>query len=258
MGSGHRLRVMSFNVLHGRSLRDGRVDPDRLARVIAALQPDVLALQEVDRGQPRSGGADLTAVAAEAMGAVDYRFAATLAGTPGGGWTPAEGDEPPAGPSYGVALLSRLPVQQWRLVRLPWRSFPVPVRVPGRWLVMREEPRALLAAVLSASHLPAGVLSVGGTHLSFVPPLNLVQLRRAVAALRELPGPRLLLGDLNVGPGLAGRASGWRSLAGGPTYPAARPRRQLDHVLAEAPMTPVRVQLLELELSDHRAVVVDL
>ena len=36
----------------------------------ARLDPDILALQEVDRDQPRSHLADLTAVAAEAMGAV--------------------------------------------------------------------------------------------------------------------------------------------------------------------------------------------
>ncbi len=71
MPTGHTsaVRLATFNVLHGRSPRDGRVDLDRFASVVRALDADVLALQEVDRDQPRSHGADLTAVAAEAMGA---------------------------------------------------------------------------------------------------------------------------------------------------------------------------------------------
>ncbi len=63
--------VVTFNILHGRTVGDG-VDPERLQECVRRLDPDVLALQEVDRGQPRSGHADLTAVAAEAVGAVAH------------------------------------------------------------------------------------------------------------------------------------------------------------------------------------------
>ncbi len=65
------MRLATFNVLHGRSLADDRVDRERFAEAIASLDADVLALQEVDRGQERSHRLDLTAVAAEAMGATD-------------------------------------------------------------------------------------------------------------------------------------------------------------------------------------------
>ena len=77
------MRLATFNILHGRALSDGLVDLDRLAAAVRILDPDILALQEVDRDQPRSHLADLTAVAAEAMGAVTHRFAAALSGTPG-------------------------------------------------------------------------------------------------------------------------------------------------------------------------------
>jgi hypothetical protein len=53
-----------------------------------------LALQEVDRDQPRSHLADLTVVAAEAMGAVTHRFAAALSGTPGATWIAASRERP--------------------------------------------------------------------------------------------------------------------------------------------------------------------
>ena len=92
-GYGRRVRLVTFNLWSGRSLtsktadrrprRTKRVDLELLRAAIIELDPDVLALQEVDRRQSRSQHADLAEVAAEAMGAADYRFVPTLAGTPG-------------------------------------------------------------------------------------------------------------------------------------------------------------------------------
>lgn len=76
------MRLATFNLLHGRSLTDGLVDPDRLADAVHALDADVLALQEVDRDQSRSGHLDLTAIAARALDAPHHRFAAAVVGTP--------------------------------------------------------------------------------------------------------------------------------------------------------------------------------
>ncbi|MEV6815065.1 endonuclease/exonuclease/phosphatase family protein, partial [Micromonospora sp. NPDC051296] len=52
------MRLATFNLLHGRSLTDGLVDPARLAAAVSDLDADVLALQEVDRDQSRSGNLD--------------------------------------------------------------------------------------------------------------------------------------------------------------------------------------------------------
>ena len=106
------MRIGTFNILHGRSLEDDRVDVERLASAVKSLDADVLGLQEVDRDQPRSMGADLTAVAADAMGAPEHQFVAALAGTPGGTWMAATGDEQPGSATYGIALLSRF--LEWR------------------------------------------------------------------------------------------------------------------------------------------------
>lgn len=125
-GDDQPVRVATFNILHGRSMRDGEVQVERFADAIGTLDADVLGLQEVDLDQPRSAGADLTAVAANAMGATVHRFVATLSGLPGGAWTAATGVEQRGDPRYGVALLSRYPVRSWQIVRLPI----LPVRVP--------------------------------------------------------------------------------------------------------------------------------
>ncbi|HEX2284659.1 MAG TPA: endonuclease/exonuclease/phosphatase family protein, partial [Mycobacterium sp.] len=89
------MRMATFNILHGRSVHDGIVHRDRLVDSIRQLDPDVLALQEVDLDQPRSGNSDLTATAAAAMGAVSHRFVAALSGTPGATWMAATGSEQP-------------------------------------------------------------------------------------------------------------------------------------------------------------------
>ena len=99
---------------------------------IRQLDPDMLALQEVDLDQPRSGMADLTAVAAAAMDAVSHRFVAAISGTPGATWMAATGREQPGTAAYGIALLSRYPADDWQVVRLPRipMKFPMYLRGP--------------------------------------------------------------------------------------------------------------------------------
>ena len=252
------MRLVTFNILHGRSLEDGRVDVPRFAAAVRALDPDVLALQEVDRDQPRSGGVDLTAVAVDAMGAVAHRFVAALTGTPGGTWVAATGDEQPGAAGYGIALLSRYPVHSWRTVRLPPLPVSVPFLVRSRRLpiVVRDEPRVAVAAVVST---PDADVTVIGTHLSFLPLWNAVSLRRLIQALRGVRGPLVLMGDLNMSAKRAVHVSQLRPLASALTYPADEPRQQIDHILARGELPPSRAQAAHrLPLSDHRALSVDL
>lgn len=256
------MRVATFNLLHGRSLLDGRVDGARLAAAVAALDADVLGLQEVDVDQPRSGRLDLTAIAARALGAGWHRFAAAVVGTPGERFRRSRAEDDGVGePRYGVGLVSRWPVRSWRVTWLPGAPVRSPVVVPGPGgglMLLRDEPRVLLAAVLDA---PWGPVTVATTHLSFVPGWNVWQLRAAIRALRVLPGPRLLVGDLNLPAVLAGVASGWRVAARAPTYPAPQPRVQLDHVLVDPRAAAglgavVQVGTPAVPVSDHRPLVV--
>jgi endonuclease/exonuclease/phosphatase family metal-dependent hydrolase len=252
------MRLATFNILHGRSPGDGLVDLARFAAAVRELDADVLALQEVDRDQPRSGGADLTAVAAQAMGAPEHRFVAALAGTPGATWSAATGEEQPGSAAYGVALLSRYPVRSWRRLPLPALRTPVPLRVPSRKLpiVVRDEPRVAVAAVVATPH---GDVTVAATHLSFVPGWNAVQLRGLLRGLGAGADPFVLMGDLNMGPAQAQRLTGMRPLAAGPTFPADAPARQLDHILARGDLPPAAAGTVHcLPLSDHRALSVDL
>ncbi len=229
--------MATFNLLSGRP-PGGAFDATLFTEAVRTLDADLLALQEVDRDQERSGRADLAALAAEATGAVAWRFQPTLVGPPGR-WVRAS--EGAAGPAYGIAFLSRHPVTTWDVVGLP--------RLPG------DEPRV---AVVATVETPAGAWTVVSTHLTYLRPSCHLQLARLGRLARRTEGPVLLLGDLNQGRRPAERLTGLRSLAGGATFPAHAPRLQLDHVLADrhlptGPGGPVR-----LPVSDHRALVVEL
>jgi endonuclease/exonuclease/phosphatase family metal-dependent hydrolase len=252
------VRLATFNILHGRSGHDGKVEIDRLTEAVRALDPDVLALQEVDRDQPRSLGADLTAVAAQAMGAVEHRFVAALTGMPGTTWLAATGDEQPGTAAYGIALLSRYPARSWEVVRLPALRVRVPVLFTGRRrpVLATDEPRVAVTAVLDT---PLGELTVADTHLSFIRGWNVLQLRRLMRALAGFADPVVLMGDLNMDAGLAARVTGLRPLASQPTFPARAPRTQLDHILTRGTLQPTSPgRSHQFAVSDHLALSVDL
>ena len=289
------MKFATFNVLHGRPIVNGRPLPvqaggEPFTEAVASLDADVLALQELDHLQERSGGVDQALVAASASGAKDWRYAAALHGrwAPDTGWTcdraepgmrvhgPHEAVDGGAVPSHGIALLTRLPVRAWgarRLAPAPWR---VPIRVAGRpgLTMAADQARVALAAVLEGDRGPFTVVAV---HLSFVPGWNIGQLGAVRRWIADLPRPCLLLGDFNmigavprITLGGAGAMdgvirrerpqSGWRNLARTPTYPSHRPVVQFDHVLANgisresvrAVSTPL------MPISDHRPVVVEL
>lgn len=267
------LRLATFNVLHGQTLDGGPPTVERLVEACAALDADVLCLQEIDRGQPRSAGVDQTAAVAAGLGAAAWRFQPALVGEPGATWRAATDEDGDCGSGeahhgvratqagYGVGIVSRLAVERWHVRFLPAARVRAPVFVPGgkgRFLLLPDEPRVVLAADLAGA---GGGLRVATTHLSFVPVYNLVQLRRAtrwLASLRPEAGC-VLLGDLNAPGPFPAMASGWSRLARAGTFPADRPSLQIDHALGHGRVPPLAAtSTRRLPLSDHLALVVDL
>src|SRR5258705_6060458 len=151
------MRLGTFNLMHGRSLDDGLVDAGRVREAIAGLDADVLGLQEVDRGQLRSGHADLARIAAEATGgtagAADMLFVPAVVGTPGEAFRVAtDADQDGVDPHYGVALISRFPVLEWRGTK----PAPPPLRAPGLL------PGPQIPKILLHGEPPGPVAPVGG------------------------------------------------------------------------------------------------
>jgi endonuclease/exonuclease/phosphatase family metal-dependent hydrolase len=234
---------MSYNV-HRCVGCDGRLSPDRIARVIARYEPDVVALQELDVGHARTKYGDQPALIADAL-KMHYHFHPAIE---------------VAEERYGDAILSRHPM---RLVR----AGPLPTRSERP----RLERRGALWAEITCEGRPVQVLT---THLG-------LDGRERLAQAEALAGPdwlghpdcvppRLLCGDLNSWPGTLPYRRLRRLLRDAQVRPGSRPRATfptrwptlaIDHVLHSADVVVRRTAVPRTPLtcvaSDHLPLVAE-
>ncbi len=226
------LRVVSYNIRHGVGM-DGKLDLDRTAAVLRRLEPDLVALQEVDERCRRSGGVDQAAALGKALG-MEHRF---------GEFMDYDGGR------YGLAVLSRFPVKATRRHELPRGA----------------EPRCALEVEVEVPGLGQPV-SFTCVHNDWTKEaIRVNQMRALVAALGERR-PALVAGDYNGEPGSESLAvladAGWRILAkdgargANPTWPADQPTQELDHVAERGlPECAVSHDVVdEAVASDHRPI----
>ena len=231
-----RLRVLTYNIHHGEGV-DGRLDLPRIARVIAAAEPDIVALQEVDQNVQRTDAIDQPAELAR-LTKMHVAFGANI---------------DLQGGQYGNAVLSRFPVRSRRNHKLPRFD--------------DGEQRGVLEVELE---LPGDLppLLCLATHLD-----HRRDDRERVAAARAIndlvaadPARAVLLaGDLNAVPDSRVLNEfnrewqrGHKSL---PTVPVQNPARQIDYILFRpaARWTVIESRVLdEAVASDHRAVLATL
>jgi endonuclease/exonuclease/phosphatase family metal-dependent hydrolase len=225
------IAVLTYNIHHGEGT-DGRLDLDRIARIILASQADLVALQEIDQNTTRTGRNDQAAELARLTG-MYYVFGKAMDFQGG---------------AYGQAILSR-----WRIAKSEVHQLP---QQAGR------EPRILLRAQI---HAPGGELVLASTHLDH----QIEHIRVAQAeALNNLlpangPAPVVLAGDFNAvpsSPPMLALRPNWRDAGeelGAPTIPARNPSRRIDYILL-APRERwqvLRTTVLEEPVaSDHRPV----
>ncbi|MGH8884402.1 MAG: endonuclease/exonuclease/phosphatase family protein [Egibacteraceae bacterium] len=246
------LRIATYNLLHGLDFRTGMVDLDGACAVIAGLEADVVAVQEVDRGLERTGGVDQVARLAELLG-WHGAFAPALLGDPDTRWSACP-PEDAAVPAYGVGLLSRLPLADVQRRALPGggdgqRKLRASPQKPG-W---DHEPRVALSASVAAD---GGLVRVTTTHLSYLPWRCVAQLRAAArfAQARRGHGAAALLGDLNLpawGARLALSGTRWAHAGGAPTYPAWEPKIQTDQLLVTGGLLVRELTVGPPATSDH-------
>lgn len=233
------MRLVSANVEHARRAGGGPPDAACLANALAALDPDVVALQEVDRGEAASGGVDQPRTVADALGGT-----AVFAAQRSGGGT-------------GVALVARGPITDVEVLRFVSRRGPRRGRLVAVPL-LRPARRAILLARVTVGD---ATLTVASAHLDLVRAVSHHQLERVVAAVGARPGPHVLAGDLNRWTGWVGPTVAAVDLDllddDVPTHPAHAPVRRIDHVATRG-LRVVRSEVIALPVGDHRALVVDL
>ncbi len=180
MNATPRLTVMTYNV-HGCLGLDGRRSPERIAEVIRAAGPDVIALQEMDVLRARSGRIDQAERIAGLLGMKSHFYTTVEDG---------EG-------RYGGAVLSRFPVAKVKSSLLPGLA--------------PREPRGALWVEVDFHGCAVQVLA---THLG----LRRGERASQVAALLgsgwcrhpRFQAPAILCGDFNM----TRRAAPYREIAG--------------------------------------------
>lgn len=230
-GEQQQYRVLSYNVKCGRGM-DNKLDYDRTAQVIADIDPDVVALQELDSMTQRSGQ---TITGEELARRVGMHFSFAKAIDYGGG-------------GYGVGVLSKeQPIMK--------EIYPL----PGC-----DEPRALLLLEFERYYLLA-------THFSLHQQDRVESVDKILSILEELKDkPAILCGDLNAEPDneVIAELNAKSILLSDTTintFPADTPDRVLDYIYgynANTPKTSFEVLnaqvVAEPMASDHRPAYVDI
>ena len=100
--------------------------------------------------------------------------------------------------AFTLGIVSKIPVTKWEILQLGRSRVGLPLAVPKedgkgvRFIYVKDEPRIAVAALLDNG------VTVIATHLSFVPFVNLYQLRKLKRWAATLPGEAIILGDLNL------------------------------------------------------------
>lgn len=228
---GDPIRVVTYNIKHGRGA-DNAVNLDRTAAVLRRLRPDIVGLQEVDERATRSGGVPQAEILGKALGMhpafgrfMDFQ-----------------------GGAYGMAVLSRYPIEATTEVPLPEGN----------------EPRTALSVRVK---LPDGTaLTIVNVHFDWVRDdgFRFAQAEALIRHLDALRTPYVLLGDFNDVPG-SRTLSLFRTRAGEAVKPASNaltfsstePTKEIDYIFfAPAGAWQAREVAVidERVASDHRPV----
>ena len=223
------LKVVSYNIRHGQGT-DGKIDLERLAKIIEKENPELVALQEVDKNCKRSGNVDQAAELGRLL-KMEHAFGKFM-GYQGG--------------EYGMAVLSRFSI----------------AKVVRHQLPEGAEPRCALEVKVT----PKGwsePLSFIGIHLDwtkgdFRP--------KQVAKLVDLKGAVILAGDFNAERGSATLKilgdAGWKILReiSTNTFPANKPTHEIDFFIGRGlpEFTYIERVIEEKVASDHRPITAEI
>lgn len=236
---------MTYNV-HGCVGTDRKLDEGRIAEVIAAYSPDVVALQELDRGRRRSQGKDQAHHIAQHL-KMDFHFHPAMH---------------MAEEKYGDAVLSRLPMRLIKTAILPTYA--------SRWAF---EPRGALLVSLQVDGQRVHLIN---THLGLSAGERMAQIESLLSDEWMEPAVStdrfILCGDFNALPRsrvyqkAVGRLQDvqqcLRHRRARPTFPSSCPLLRVDHIFISADFQVKHVDVPRTPLirraSDHLPLIADL
>lgn len=239
------LRVMTYNV-HSCIGLDGKVDVERIARVIAQANPDIVALQELDLGRDRSLGMDQARLIARKL-EMEFHFHPAMH---------LEEEQ------YGDAILTHLPLRLIKAGPLPGLA-----DKPGL------EPRGAILAEITYQGQQVRVIN---THLGLNSRERLAQIDSLLSedwlGHPECRGPVIFCGDLNAQPNsvvcqrlgarLQDAQAALASHRPAGTFPSRFAAARIDHIFVSSQLAVTAVEIPASDLvkraSDHLPLLVQL
>lgn len=223
------LRILTYNIHHGAG-NDEVLDLERIARLIRSLDPDLVALQEIDNRTERTGGVDQAAELGRLTGM----------GSVFGPFMDYQGGQ------YGMAVLSDLPFVNPTNHRLP----------------EGPEPRSAQAVRVQ---LPdgAGEFIFAGIHFYRTAEERMAQAERLLDLLEPEDVPVILAGDFNSTPDSEVMSFIGKTFAlpdkGADhfTFRSDRPEREIDFIVYRPAhrFTVIESRVIDEPVaSDHRPV----
>lgn len=231
------LRVMTYNIHVGVGM-DKKLDLQRIADVINGQHPDLVGLQEVDRGVKRTEGKDEIAELAR-MTSMNFAFAHNL---------------DYQGGQYGVAILSR---------------FPIGAIDHRKYDNKREaERRGMIRVEVNVS---GKTISFVTTHLDYqYEDGRVFEAEQLLGFLSAQQAPLIVVGDFNDEPAgsayklmVRGFEDAWvrrRAKGAGLSYPADKPVKRIDYIFTRQSdrIRAKKAWIVNTLASDHLPVVADL
>lgn len=238
-----RLKVMTYNIHYGIG-RDRKYRLDRIISVIKNENPDVVALQEIDKGISRTNFDDQPRIIAEAL---DMHFHHCVNRYIGNG-------------EFGIATLSRFPIKKKRRHNISFST---------RFSVRPVEPRGALFADI---FFDSAYLHVFNIHLGLGVRERIYQRRKllseSVLLDKMLRDPIIVLGDFNdsvisvVNSGIENHFNDAFKLSGGKdgaTFRWGPIKLRLDRIYTSDNLRPVESYVVNTRssrlASDHKPLV---
>ncbi|SFL33301.1 Metal-dependent hydrolase, endonuclease/exonuclease/phosphatase family [Porphyromonadaceae bacterium KH3CP3RA] len=221
-------RLMSYNIHHGEGM-DGKIDIERIGKLIIDINPEVVGLQEVDSVVVRSGNIDILQLLSEQTG-MYATFGYSILHDGG---------------KYGNGVLTR----------------EKPIAVKKIALPGAKEARTALIVELDK-------YVVVNTHLSLTKEERLESVKIITDAVEIYDKPIFLMGDLNATPDsepITFLQDKWQILSNPkqPTSPSVNPRSTIDYILGYTAKgetyAKYRAHVIDEQVaSDHRPLFVDI
>ncbi|OJV87580.1 MAG: hypothetical protein BGO34_11065 [Bacteroidia bacterium 44-10] len=221
-------RLMSYNIHHGEGM-DGKIDIERIGKLIIDINPEVVGLQEVDSIVVRSGNIDIMQMLSAQTG-MHATFGYSILHDGG---------------KYGNGILTR--------------EKPVAVRkiaLPGA----REARTALIVELEK--------FVIVNTHLSLTNEERLESVKIITDAIKVYDKPVFLMGDLNAPPDsdpITFLLDKWDILSNPKqfTFPSEKPTGTIDYIFGytgkRQTYAKYRAQVIDEQVaSDHRPLFVDI